>query len=135
MKQIELPNQLCEEVQFDLGAGATRDSTVIIDTRDWKGSTQADFGFNRTAAWPLLDLAVLPPGAVDIEIQYANPNFPIAEPPVLNWTTAVTQAVGAGVWGRVAGHRITARFMRIRITDTSGAPNNGIYLVWSVRGI
>ncbi len=123
---------LLEEVSFNLGAGASRDG-VVIDGRDWYGSAMADFSDNRKPGFPILDLAIRPPGAVNVIVQHAVPDFPIAEPPVLTFTNFQTTAVPGATWG-TPSLRLTARFARVRILDTSGAANNGIYLVYFLRG-
>lgn len=124
---------LIERASFNLAALATREG-VTIDTNDWYGATQANFGDNRKAAWPFLDLAIRPPGNVNVNLQYAVPTFPIAEPPVLTFTTIFTVGVAGGTWGTISGRRIEAQFARIQIEDTSNAANNGIYLSYYVRG-
>lgn len=121
-----------EEVSFNLGAGASRNG-LTIDTRDWFGSTQADFGDNRQFGFPFLDGVLRPPGNASLILQYAVPTFPIAEPPVLAFSNFLTVAAPAAVW-TAFNFRITARFARIQILDTSGAANNGIYLVAFLRG-
>ena len=121
-----------EEVSFNLGAGASRNS-LTIDTRDWFGSTQSDFGDNRQFGFPLLDGVLLAPGNASIVLQYAVPTFPIAEPPALTFSTFSTIAAAAGAWTPFS-IRITARFARLQILDTSGGANNGIYLVAFLRG-
>jgi hypothetical protein len=123
---------LLEEVAFNLAAGASRDGRTI-DGRDWYGSAMADFTDNRKPGFPLLDLAIRPPGNASVIVQYAVPTFPLAEPPALTFTDFLTVAVPAGTWGTLA-LRLTARFSRVRILDTSGAANNGIYLVYFLRG-
>jgi hypothetical protein len=123
---------LLEEVSFNLLAGTSRDGRVI-DGRDWYGSAMADFTDNRKPGFPLLDLAIIAPGAVSVIVQHAVPVFPIAEPPVLTFLDFLTTAVPALTWGTLA-IRLTARFSRVRILDTSGAANNGIYLVYFLRG-
>ncbi|MGH7259971.1 MAG: hypothetical protein ACREI9_04735 [Nitrospiraceae bacterium] len=123
---------LLEEVSFNLGAGAGRNG-VAIDGRDWYGSSMADFTDNRKPGFPLLDLAIRPPGTVSVIVQYAVPTFPIAEPPVLAFTDFLVTGVPAATWGTVS-IRLQARFSRVRILDTSGAANNGIYLVYFLRG-
>lgn len=131
---LELKSTMVEEDQFSLEAGASRDRQDV-DTRDWMGSRMPDFGFDRDFGWPLLDVAIRPPGNLDLFVQYGVPTFPIAEPPAVVYTTAITLAVAGGTWGRIEGQRITARFFRLRVTDTSGAPNNNIYIVWFVRSL
>ena len=124
---------LMERVSFDLAALATRDG-VRIDTSDWSGATQANFSDDRKTAWPFLDLAIRPPGNVNVNLQYGVPAFPIVEPPVLAFTTIFVVGVAGGTWGTISGRRIEAQFARIQIEDTSNAANNGIYLSYYVRG-
>jgi len=127
---------LIEEVSFNLVALDSRNG-VVIDGRDWYGSSMGDFSDNRKPGFPLLDVAVFPPlvpaGSVSLIVQYAVPTFPIAEPPVLTFSNFQTIAVPGGTWGALS-LRLTARFARVRITDTSNAANNGIYLVYFLRG-
>ena len=123
---------LIEEVSFNLAALGTR-AGVTIDGKDWYGSVQSDFGDDRKPAWPFLDLVIQPPGNVNVNLQYGVPTFPIAEPPVLTWTTFLTVGVAGGAWGSLA-RRLEARFSRIQVEDTSNAANNAIYLAYSVRG-
>jgi len=123
---------LVEEVSFNLLALATREG-VTIDGKDWYGSAQDDFGDDRKAAWPFLDVTIRPPGNVNVHLQYAVPDFPIAEPPVLNFTTFQTIGVAGGTWGSLV-RRLEARFARIQVEDTSGAANDAIYLATLVRG-
>ena len=124
---------MIEEVRFSLAGGATRQGAAIIDSRDWAGSGQADFGDRRTG-FPLLDVAVLAPGNINIVLNYAIVAVPGAEPPVLTFSARSTTAVVGAAWGFLEGQRITARFARLDITDTSGVANNNIYLVYFVRG-
>lgn len=123
---------ILEEVSFDLGAGASRDGQAF-DTRDWFGSTQPDFGDDRDFGFPFVDGAIRPPGAASLILQYAIPTFPIAEPPALTFTDFQVIAAPGGAWTPFS-IRVTARFARLRVTDTSGAANNGIYLVSFLRG-
>lgn len=121
-----------EEVSVNLGAGATRVGPTI-DTRDWLGSTMPDFGTNRQAGFPILEGAVRPPGSLNVNIRYAVPTFPIAEPPVLTFSTFQTIAAPAASWTPIS-LRLTARFAQVQLEDTSGAANNGIYAVFFLRG-
>lgn len=123
---------LIEEVSFNLAALATRNG-VVIDGKDWYGSAQLDFGDDRKTAWPFLDLVIRPPGNVNVNLQFAVPTFPIAEPPVLTFTTFLTVGVAGGTWGSIA-RRLEARFARVQIEDTSNAANNAIYLAYFMRG-
>jgi len=125
-------NAFVEEVSFNLGAGASRDG-LTIDTRDWSGSTQPDFGDNRQFGFPFLDGAIRPPGVASLILQYAVPTLPIAEPPALAFSNFQTVAAPAATWTPFS-FRITARFARLQVLDTSGAANNGIYLVAFLRG-
>ena len=124
---------LIEELEFDLLALATREG-VTIDGKDWAATAQDDFGDNRKPAWPFLDLTVRPPnGNVNVNLQFGVPTFPIAEPPVLTFTTFLTVAVAALNWGSIS-MRIEARFYRIQVEDTSNAANDDIYLSALIRG-
>lgn len=121
-----------EEVSFNLaGAGARNGPT--LDTRDWSGSTMPNFGVDRKFGFPILDAAILPPGNCNVILQLAVPTFPIAEPPVLAFTDAQITGAPGGAWTTLS-FRISARFARLRVLDTSGAANNGIYLVSFIRG-
>lgn len=131
--EISIPvNAFVEEVSFDLLAAASRNGPAI-DTRDWFGSTQPDFGDNRQFGFPYLDGVIRPPGNASVILQYAVPAFPIAEPPALVFSNFLTTAAPAGTWTSFS-FRITARFARLQILDTSGAANNGIYFVAFLRG-
>ena len=121
-----------EEVLFNLTALATRNGRDC-DTLDWVGGQQGDFADLRTTGWPLLDVAVRSVGALQINIQYAVPTDPEVQPPTLTYTTVSTVAVVAASWGEVKGFRVTARYVRVSITDTSNAANNGNYLVAWLR--
>lgn len=123
---------LIEEVEISLAALATRDG-VTIDGKDWYGSVQEIFRDDRKSGWPFLDFTVRPPGNLNVNLQYAVPTFPIAEPPVLTFTTFLTVAVGANAWGRIR-ERIEARFYRVQLEDTSNAANNNIYISTLIRG-
>lgn len=123
---------LIEEVSFSLVALATRNG-VTTDGKDWYGSVQADFSDNRKFGWPFLDFAIRPPGNLNLNLQFAVPTFPIAEPPVLAFTTFLTVGVVGGTWGTIS-RRIEARFWRVQVVDTSNAANNDIYLSHLVRG-
>jgi len=123
---------LVEEVSFNLAGAASRDGDSI-DTRDWFGSTMPDYSDNRKFGFPLLDGAILAPGNANLILQLAVPTFPIAEPPVLAFSNFQTVGVLAGQWVQFS-FRVTARFARLRVTDTSGVANNGIYLVAALRG-
>jgi hypothetical protein len=120
------------DVSFDLLGGASRDGATF-DTRDWFGSTQPDFADSRQFGFPFVDGVIRPPAAVSLILQYAVPTFPIAEPPVLTFSNFLTLAAPGGAWTPFS-FRVTARFGRLVVTDTSGAPNNGIYLVAFLRG-
>lgn len=131
--EISVPvNAFVEEVSFNLSANASRNG-LTIDTRDWFGSTQADFGDNRQFGFPFLDGAILAPGNANVLLQYAIPTFPIAEPPALAFTTFATIGALGGAWAPIS-FRLTARFARLQVLDTSGVANNGIYLVSFLRG-
>lgn len=122
-----------EEVQFNLGALTSRNGPTI-DTRDWFGSTQADFTENRQFGFPLLDGVVRPPGNLNVNLQVGIPTFPIAEPPAFgSFLTILTIGAPAGVPTPIQ-FRIPSRFLRLQFTDTSGAANNGIYHVLFLRG-
>jgi hypothetical protein len=121
-----------EEVGFSLGAGASRIGPVL-DTADWYGSTQPDFTENRQFGFPLLDGVIHPPGNCNLILQYGVPTFPIAEPPVLSMSNYQTIGAPAATWTPFS-FRVTARFARIQVVDTSGAANNGIYFVAFIRG-
>ena len=123
---------LVEEASISLAALATRDG-VTIDGKDWYGSVQENFQDDRKSGWPFLDFIVRPPGNLNVNLQYGVPTFPIAEPPVLTFTTFLTVAVGANAWGRIR-ERIEARFYRVQLEDTSNAANNNIYLSTLLRG-
>lgn len=131
--ETEVPvSAFVEEVSFNLGAGASRNG-LTIDTRDWFGSTQGDFSDNRQFGFPFLDGAIRPPGNASVILQYAVPTFPIVEPPALAFTNFQIVAAPGGAWTGFS-FRITARFARLQILDTSGVANNGIYLVAFLRG-
>lgn len=121
-----------EEVSFDLLAAAARNGPAI-DTRDWLGSTMPDYGDGRKFGFPFLDGAILAPGNASLILQYAVPTFPIVEPIALTFSNFQTVGVLAGQWTGFS-FRVTARFARLRVLDTSGAANNGIYLVAFLRG-
>lgn len=121
-----------EEVTFNLAAGVSRDGPTI-DTRDWVGSTLPDFSEDRQFGFPFLDGAIQPPGNANVILQYAVPTFPIAEPPALTFTDAQIVGAAAAAWTTFS-FRLLARFARLRVTDASGAANNGIYLVAFLRG-
>lgn len=123
-----------EEVVFNLAALATH-TGPIIDTLDWYGSELGDNSDARVFGWPLLDLAVLAPGNININLQYATNTTPGAAP-TLAWTSLGAPfpvAVAGGAWGVLTAQRIEARFARYQIVDTSAAPNNGIYVVSFMR--
>lgn len=124
---------ILEEAIFNLGAGASRNG-VTLDTRDWFGSTMPDFADNRKFGFPLLDLAIRAPGNANVNVQYGQPAVVGAEPPALTWNTFSTTGAAAGAWTPLT-LRITARFARVQVVDTSGAANNGIYLVYFARGV
>lgn len=123
---------LVEEVVFNLGALASREG-VTIDGKDWYGSTQAQFTDDRKAAWPFLDVAIRPPGNVNVNVQFATTPIPAAEPPVLTFTIERTVGVAGGTWGGVV-IRVPTRFWRVQVVDTSNAANDGIYMAYFVRG-
>lgn len=125
-----------QDVIFSLGAGGIRESP-IIDTRDWAGSTQSDFTENRQFGFPLFE-GVLQPhptsgGNCNLVFQYAFPTLPIAEPPVLSFSTFMTIAAPKGAWTPFS-IRLTARFVKLQVVDVSGAANASIYLVSFIRG-
>lgn len=131
MEKVAPLGALIEEFSTNLAAGGTRNGPTI-DSRDWYGSTQANFG-TRKFGFPVLDLLIRPAtGNVNVNVQYAVPTFPIAEPPVLTFSTFQTLGALAGAWTPLT-LRITARFWRIQLEDTSGALNSGIYWVYFVR--
>lgn len=127
--------RLVEEVQFSLAALGNRNGPTI-DTRDWYGSTQADFSDNRKFGHPFLYLACRPPnGAVIVTLRIGVPTFPIAEPPVLSFfNTSKAIAIAAGATGFFSREPLEFRFFHVRVEDTSGAGNNDIYLVYHIRG-
>lgn len=121
-----------EEVSFNLGAGATHTSPTV-DGKDWLGSTMPDFSDNRKFGYPILEGVVNPPGNCNLVLQYAVPTFPIAEPPVLAFSTFQTVGAPGGAWTQFS-FRVGARFSRLQVVDTSGAANNGIYFCAFIRG-
>lgn len=122
-----------EEVSFDLLALASR-SGPTIDTRDWTGSTQPDFTENRQFGFPLLEGVIRPAvGNVNLVLEYGLPTFPIAEPPVLAFSPFATIGAAVGAWTPLS-FRVTSRFARLTVTDTSGGANAGVYLVAFLRG-
>lgn len=131
--EIECPvSAFVEEVSFNLaGAGARNGPSV--DTRDWLGATLPDYGDGRKFGLPFLDGAILAPGNASLILQYGVPTFPIAEPIAITFSNFQTVGVLAGQWTGFS-FRVTARFGRLRVVDTSGAANNGIYLVAFLRG-
>jgi len=131
--EISLPvAAFVEEVSFNLAGAGARDGPAI-DTRDWSGSTMPDYGDGRKSGFPFLDGALLAPGNASLILQYAVPTFPIVEPIALTFSNFQTIGAVAGVWTPFS-FRVTARFARLRVVDTSGAANNGIYLVAFLRG-
>lgn len=121
-----------EETSFNLLALASRNGPTL-DTKDWAGSTMPNFGTDRKFGFPILDGGIRPPGNCNIVLQYAVPTFPVLEPPVLTWSNGVVIGAPAATWTTFS-FRISVRFARIQIVDTSGAANNGIYLVTFIRG-
>lgn len=107
-----------EEATFNLTALASRDGPVL-DLKDWHGGNLAQYSDARKTGWPLLDFAIRPPGNVNVIVQLGT-----AAATVFDW---FTQGVVGGTWGEIR-IRIPGRFARVRVTDTSNAANNGIYL-------
>lgn len=131
MRKVSPLGALIEEASIDLLASATRNGPTI-DGRDWSGSTQANFG-TRKFGFPILDLCVRPAnGNVNVNVQFGLPTFPIAEPPVLAFTTFQTVGALVGAWTPLT-LRVTTRFWRVQLEDTSGAANDAVYLVYFVR--
>lgn len=122
-----------EEVNFNLGAGASRNGKTI-DSLDWDGAELPDFSDTRAYGFPFLDAAIRSVGALNLILQYAINTTPAAAP-TLVFTNRLTVAVPAASWGEISGFRLCGRFSRIVVTDTSGAPNNGIYLFYKIRGV
>lgn len=122
-----------EEVVFNLGALGTRNGKTV-DSNDWAGAHAADYSVTIAVGFPWLDAAVIAPGAIQLVLQFGQAADPTVEPGVLTFTTAAVIAVVGGVWGELPRRRLSARYARINIVDTSNAANNGIYLVTYVRG-
>lgn len=120
-----------EDVLFNLTALSTRNGKTI-DTSDWAGAQQADFADLRAFGFPLLDIAVRSVGALQVNVQYAVPTDPEAQPPTLAFSNVFTFALPAASWLSQT-IRITARYARIQVVDTSNAVNNGNYLVSWLR--
>lgn len=107
-----------EEATFSLLALASRNGPVL-DLKDWFGAELAQFTDTRKSGWPLLDLAIRPPGSLSVIVQLGTDAATF-----FDW---FSQAVAAGTWGEIR-IRIPGRFSRVRVTDTSNAANNAIYL-------
>lgn len=107
-----------EEPTFNLAALASRDGPVL-DLKDWFGAELGQFTDTRKSGWPLLDLTIRPPGNVNVIVQLGT-----AAATFFDW---FTQGVVGGTWGEIR-IRIPGRFARVRVTDTSNAANNAIYL-------
>lgn len=120
-----------EEVVFNLAGTGSRNGPTI-DTRDWYGGSQSDFG-TRHFGFPFLDAAILAPGNANLILQYATNTTPGVEPPALTFSDFLIVGAVAGAWGVIDGKRLHARWVRVRVVDTSGVANNGIYLVYHVR--
>lgn len=124
------------DVSFSLGPGGIQNFNTL-DAQDWKGSTIPNFGDPRKFGWPWLDGVIqthpTTGGNANLNLQYAVPTFPIAEPPVLTFSTFQTIAVPKGAWTPFS-IRITARFSRLQVVDVSGVANGTIYLVAFIRG-
>ena len=116
---------LIEEALVDITELGSH-TTPTIDGFDWAGSVQPNFSDNRKPCWPFLDLAIRPTALANVFLQYAVPTFPIAEPPVLTFTTFMTLGVAGATWGSLSV-RLTARFSRIVIVDLSGGGNSAYF--------
>ena len=108
-----------EEATFNLTALASRDSP-IVDLKDWYAAELGEYSDARKTGWPLYDLAIRPPaGNVNVILQLG-----ITAASFFDWF--LTGAL-AGEWTSIR-ERIPGRFLRVRVTDTSNAANNSIYL-------
>ena len=122
------------EQEFTLVEGATLDLPTI-DSTDWLGAKQGDYSGNRNFGYPLIDCAVfMNAGTLNIDLQYRRPTFPIdnAVPVFASSTTIVTVGVGALAWGELS-HRLTARFSRIRLSQTGAIDPTTGYVVVYIR--
>lgn len=107
-----------EETTFNLTALASRDGPVL-DLKDWTGAELAQYSDARKTGWPLLDLAIRPPGNVNVIVQLGT-----GAATFFDWLLV---GAPASAWTPIR-ERTPGRFARVRVTDTSNAANNGIYL-------
>ena len=122
------------EQEFSIVLGATLDLPTI-DGTDWLGAKQGDYSANRNFGYPLIDCAVfMNAGTLNIDLQYRRPTFPIddAVPVFASSTTVITVAAVALAWAELS-YRLTARFSRIRLTQTGATDPVTGYVVVYVR--
>lgn len=120
-----------EVIGFNLAAGAHRDGPAI-DTQDWYGSLQGNYAVARASGFPFLDLFIRAPGSVQVILRHGV-NTGTMTVPAITYYNGPTWGFLGGQVGLIRRERLAARFVQVRVLNTYGQDNNGIYLVYFVR--